>query len=103
MHVRDEYDQPAPDVMPTETAQADAELSITIITSRGKSDFTFSKTVKIEEVIQKVRDHFELTGGEQFDLIRKGDEEELGRNRPLVSFGVKDGDQFILTGGGRNV
>lgn len=82
--------------------QTDDQLTISVATSRGKADFTFSKTTKVEEVINKIRDHFGLTDGD-FDLLPEGGDDALNEDRPLVSFGIEDGDEFILTGGGTNV
>ncbi len=78
-------------------------VTIVIISSRGRGDFTFSKTTKIEDVIAEAREHFGLTGPGTFELFREGGTEPLQRNRPLVSFGVEDGDVFILSSGGVNV
>lgn len=83
--------------------QSDAMITIVVVTSRGREHFTFSKTAKIEDVIAKVREHFELTGEGTFELIRGEDSETLEGNRPLVSYAIEDGDEFILTSGGRNV
>lgn len=87
----------------TKAPQSDSAITIVVVTSRGREDFTFSKTAKIEDVIAKVREHFELTGEGTFELIREEDSETLDGNRPLVSYGIEDGDEFILTSGGRNV
>ncbi len=84
--------------------QARKTITVTVITSRGTDTFTFEKTTKVEEVIHEVREHFELTGEGTFSLIRKRTNEDLvPQERPLVSFGIEDEEELILTGGGVNV
>lgn len=82
----------------------DQTISIVVKTTRGSGTFSFEKTAKVEEVIQTVREHFELTGDGTFTLIRSSDQEQLVPvERTLVSFGLEDGDELVLTGGGTNV
>lgn len=82
--------------------QADDELTIEVATGRGKEEFTFSKTAKVVEVIETVTKHFEISDGDA-ELLPKGEDDPLEENRPLVSFGVEDGDEFVLSSGGVNV
>ncbi len=89
--------------MDASAAEADADLTIEVVTSRGRGTFTFDKTIKVSEVIQHVRDHFDLTGQGTFELIPEDGDEPLKKERPLVSFGIEDGDVFVLTSGGKNV
>lgn len=83
-------------------SKSDKELTLTIITTRGEYEDTFLKTVKVQEIIDKVRNHFDLTGTGTFELLMES-EEELKPNRTLVSYGLKDGDELILTNDGKNV
>lgn len=83
-------------------SQADEELIISVTTSRGSNEFTFSKTAKVEEVIASVAEHFNLAE-DRAELLPKGENEPLKEERPLVSFGVEDGDEFVLTSGTNNV
>lgn len=90
--------------MSTGTEQAKQTLNLRIATTRGVHTFSFPKTAKVGDVIAQVRAHFELTGGGTFSLVRKEDNTELSPpDRPLVSFGLEDGEELILTGGGTNV
>lgn len=84
-------------------SKSDKEFTLTIITTRGEYEDTFSKTAKVQDVIDKVRDHFDLTGTGTFELLIEGSEEELNPNRTLVSYGLEDGDELILTNDGKNV
>ncbi|MDR8389937.1 small ubiquitin-related modifier domain-containing protein [Aliifodinibius sp. S!AR15-10] len=84
-------------------SKSDKALTLTVITTRGEYEDTFPKTTKVQEVIDKIRDHFDLTGTGTFELIIEGSEEELNPNRPLVSYGLEDGDELILTNDGKNV
>ena len=80
------------------------KISLVIETTRGTDTFEFLTSTKIEEVIHKVRQHFELNGGGQFALVLKESGEQLKPNgAPLASFELRDKDVLVLTGGGVNV
>ena len=80
------------------------KISLVISTTRGTHSFEFLTTTKVDEVIQKVRDHFELTGDGQFALVRKDSGEPLEpADNPLSSFELENKDELVLTGGGVNV
>ena len=80
------------------------KISLVISTTRGTDTFDFLTTTKVDEVIQKVRDHFGLAGGERFVLVRKDSGEPLEpTDHPLLSFKLEDKDELVLTGGGVNV
>lgn len=90
--------------MAPKAEQAEQAITVIVKTSRGSDSFTFDKTTKVEEAIDEIRDHFELTGQGSFDLVKEGDGDPLApKDRPLVSFGLKDEAELVLTGGGRNV
>lgn len=89
--------------MKSKKNKSDKELTLTIITTRGEYEDTFPKTTKVQEVIDKVRDHFDLTGTGTFELLIEGSEEELNPNRTLVSYGLEDDEELILTNDGKNV
>lgn len=83
---------------------AQDDISVVVQTGRGTDTFSFGKTTKVSEVIVHVRTHFELTGEGTFMLVRKSDNSTLSPvERPLVSFGLEEGETLVLTGGGRNV
>lgn len=84
------------------SSQADEELTISVTTSRGSGEFTFSKSAKVEKVIASVAKHFNLSE-DRAELLPKGESDPLKEERPLVSFGVEDGDEFVLTSGTNNV
>ena len=81
----------------------DQKISLVISTTRGTHTFEFLGTAKVEEVIHAVREHFELTGGGQYVLVKKASGEPLDPDRRLASLELKDGEELVLTGGGVNV
>lgn len=88
---------------PDQPSQSDEALEIVVSTSRGSETFSFAKTTSIEDVIQSVQQHFELSG-EASLIPEDGPQEPLEpTDRPLVSFSIEDGDEFILTDEDRNV
>lgn len=76
----------------------DKDLTINIKTTRGKWETTFSKTTKIQEVIQAVIQHFGFATNGNYELRLESDPDNaLKPERPLVSYGIKDGDNLIFT------
>jgi hypothetical protein len=77
----------------------DQDLTINIETTRGKwENTTFSKTTKIQEVIQGVIQHFGYATNGNYELRLESDPNNaLKPERPLVSYGIKDGDTLIFT------
>lgn len=76
----------------------DKELKITIKTSQGDWTHTFPKTAKVHDVIDAVVQHFGFAknGNYQLSLDTKP-VTILSPQRPLVSYGIKDGDVLIFT------
>lgn len=90
--------------MASSAEQAEQAITVLVKTSRGSDPFTFEKTTKVEEAITEIREHFELTGEGRFDLVRAdGGDALTPEDRPLVSFGLEDETELVLTGGGKNV
>lgn len=77
----------------------DQDLTINIETTRGTwENTTFPKTIKIQEVIQAVIQHFEYATNGNYELRLESDPNNaLKPERPLVSYGIKDGDTLIFT------
>lgn len=69
------------------------------------TDASFDKTTKVMDVITATLDKFpKLDKQGQYELCKQTDlNEVLEPDRPLVSYGIKDGDVLILTDLGRAV
>lgn len=79
-------------------------LSVTIQTGRGSDTHEFDKTAKVEDVITWAIERFGLSTSEPWELARQGgDEGPLQPQRPLVSYGVEDGDVLIVSAAGGGV
>lgn len=86
------------------TAQSESNdkqtLEITVQTTAGAVELSVSKTAKPPEVIAAVFEKLPQLGTDQtgfvLSLDSDGGDEELDSNRPLVSYGVKDGDVLYL-------
>jgi hypothetical protein len=82
----------------------DHNLQITIKSTQGTWDkATFPKTAKIEELITAVKQHFNYAQNGNYELRQESDPNTpLKPERPLVSYGIKDGDvlRFTDLGGG---
>jgi len=77
----------------------DKELTVTIQTTQGTWISTFLKTTKVQEVIQATINHFQFSqqGNYQLRLDQGTTSLALSPERPLVSYGIKDGDVLIFT------
>jgi hypothetical protein len=77
----------------------DKELEVVIHTPLGDWQTSFAKTVKVEEVLAAVLNHFpdlSKNGNYQLSLDTKPIT-VLARIRTLVSYGIKDGTEIDLT------
>lgn len=76
----------------------DKELTVVVKTTQGTWTTTFSKTTKVQEVINAVIEHFGFAKKGTYELRLEADPNNpLQNERPLVSYGVKDGDVLIFT------
>ena len=86
------------------TASRSGTLTVIVITSRGKDKFAFDKATTVEKAIDEIRDRFGLKGSGAFELIRNLKNEPLAPKTALLGdFGLDDGEELTLTGGGANV
>lgn len=83
------------------------DLSVSVGTPKGTISLTVSKTATVADVIQTVIDKLGLGGStDSFELFSDvgGEKKELTpATRPLVSFGIKDGDKLLLAATGSGV
>jgi capsule polysaccharide modification protein KpsS len=75
----------------------DKELTITILTPDGTFQETFLKTAKIQDVINAIIQKFNYAQNGRYELQFNNGDDTLEPNRTLVSYHIKDGDQFIFT------
>ena len=73
----------------------DKDLKVVIASPRGLWETSFSKTTKVAEVIEAARQHFGFEPGTLL-LRREGARENLLPERPLVSYGIDDGETLLL-------
>ncbi len=74
----------------------DHELTLTIETTQGEWLNNFDKNAKVGDVIEAVRQHFGFSPEGRYELhLMNG--EVMRKERPLVSYGLKDGDHLIFT------
>jgi WXG100 protein secretion system (Wss), protein YukD len=80
-----------------------ATVKITIQSTRGTKEFTFSEQTKVAEVIATAVQAFGFAPGDKFELVLASHAgEPLRPERTLVSYHITDGTILILTavGGG---
>jgi hypothetical protein len=77
----------------------DHDLVVNIETTLGTWEkVTFPKTAKIQEAIQAVIQHFGFAASGNYELrLARDPDTPLKPERPLVSYGIKDGDTLIFT------
>jgi len=71
------------------------DLQVVITSPRGRWETSFPKTTKVSEVIEAGRQHFGFEPG-AFLLRRERSGETLAPERPLVSYGIEDGETLLL-------
>jgi len=69
-------------------------ISITVDSTKGSVELEVLKTVKVSEVIEVSISKLGLERPEEYELFYQG--KSLMRERPLVSYGVKDDDHLDL-------
>jgi hypothetical protein len=76
-----------------EGVPVDKTITFDIQSPRGRKTFTFDKTDKVAEVIEKARIEF---GFEPGTFVLKRGDEALAVDRPLVSYHIADGELLML-------
>lgn len=66
------------------------DLTVVIVSPRGRWETTVPKTTKVADLIDAARQHFGFEP-DVFLLQPEGSDESLASERPLVSFGITDG------------
>jgi len=83
---------------PPGAGKSDNDLEITIHTTQGDWTHTFDKNTKIEDVIKAVVAHFGFASPGNYQLsLDTQPITILAMQRPLVSYGIKDGDALDFT------
>lgn len=76
----------------------DNELSVSILTTQGTWDTSFEKTTKVTEVLQAIVNHFGFASNGNYELrAEENPDIALKPDRPLVSYGIQDGDKLVFT------
>ena len=74
------------------------DLTILIETTEGAWENTFEKTDKVQEVVQAVIQHFGFAPDGNYELRLANDPDTvLTPERPLVSYGIENGDVLVFT------
>lgn len=79
------------------------KLKLTIGTPRGPFTAEFDMTAKVSDVIDAAIERMKLSGAPEDFEVFHGETELKPVTRPLVSFGLKDGDKLLLAAQGEGV
>ena len=81
-----------------EKSNNDQTLDVVIKTTQGSWTTSFPKTAKVQEVIDATIRHFGFAQKGSYEIrLDRDPNTPLQPNRPLVSYGVHDGDVLIFT------
>jgi len=73
-------------------------ISLKIETTRGSWEHSFDKNTKIQDVIQEIINHFGFASNGNYELrMQSNPDEPLKKERPIVSYHLKDGDVLVFT------
>jgi hypothetical protein len=79
-------------------------LTLTIQTGRGADTHEFDRTSKVEEVIAWAIERFGLSATEPWEVVRQSTGgAPLEPQRPLVSYGIDDGEVLVISAAGGGV
>lgn len=78
-------------------------LTLTVGTPKGSFTAEFPKTTKVSEIIEAAISKMGLDGAADAFEVFHGDKELKPIERPLVSFGLKDGDTLLIAAIGSGV
>lgn len=90
----------------SKNGQKNNEITILIIVpvQTNPLEVTFSKTAKIVEVVAAVVEKFGFAANGQYEIKLESDPNiELEPQKPLVSYGIKDGDKLVFIDFGQAV
>jgi hypothetical protein len=85
---------------------SDSEITLLVVVPAQAEPWenTFPKTAKIADVITAVIQKFGFAANGKYELKRENDPNAvLEPQRPLVSYGIKDGDKLIFIDFGQAV
>jgi hypothetical protein len=82
---------------------SEREITVTIQSGRGSREFTFQRQTKAEDAANQAASEFGYPGGGTYVLVRAATSVELAGQRPLVSFGIEDGEVLVLSETGSGV
>ncbi len=76
----------------------DRDLTLKVETTRGIWDTIFSKVTKVQEIVQAIIQHFGFASNGNYELrLARDPNTPLKPERPLVSYGIKDGEILVFT------
>ncbi|MFN8592031.1 MAG: hypothetical protein U0031_11285 [Thermomicrobiales bacterium] len=81
----------------------DHAITVTVQSGRGSREFSFAKQTKAEDAANQAAAAFGYPEGGNYVLVRATTSEELAGQRPLVSYGIEDGEVLILSETGSGV
>ncbi len=77
--------------------QNDNELTLVIKSTSGNWTCTYSKTAKVQDVINGAVAHFSFATNGKYELVLESKPDEtLKPERTLVSYHISDGDVLVL-------
>lgn len=81
----------------------DHQITVIIQSGRGSREFTFPQQTKVAEAAEQAAAALGYPPGGAYLLVRLNPEEELDGQRPLVSYGIEDGETLALSETGSGV
>jgi hypothetical protein len=78
-------------------------ITVTVVTGRGDRSYTFPQSTKVADVIAQAVGDFGFESNGSYVLVRDTGNEELGPERPLVSYHIENGETLTLTAIGSGV
>ncbi|GAA4459316.1 hypothetical protein GCM10023189_32840 [Nibrella saemangeumensis] len=83
---------------PNSPGSSDQTITVKIQTAQGEFVRDFDKNQTIQDIIQAVKAHFNFSADGTYELRLKGSSDDpFMPQRPIVSYGLKDGAVLVFT------
>jgi hypothetical protein len=79
------------------SSRNDQEIALTIRTTQGVLTQDFDKNTLLNNVLETVKQKYGFAHDGKYELIRRSDNSVLELQRPIVSYGLQDGEELTFT------
>ena len=79
------------------SGRSDQMITITVRTTQGVLTRDYDKNTQLVQILEAVKQEYGFAPDGNYELIRKLDNSALDLQRPVVSYGLRDGEVLTFT------